>query len=224
MGDRGHVWFREDENEDGVWVYTHDEGYRLPELVAAGLNKANGRWNDPSYLTRIVMSHLFGGYEDSLIGWGVASHEMDTSDGGRVVMVDLLKHTVTLVTGWGRADERWTYAGTYAEFSTHPTGWNGRPIGPVAAADAEGPRGNEDDGQRGRALAFPSVADDPMIGRQVRMIRGLLTGHDGRVGAEWDALLAGEGGHQIHGRLYAIDWPDGGGRTTVLRHEFEPID
>lgn len=51
MGDRGNVVFPSEAGN--VFLYTHWGGTKLPHVVKRALAQ-NTRWDDPSYLTRIV--------------------------------------------------------------------------------------------------------------------------------------------------------------------------
>jgi len=53
MGDRANVYIRED-NDHGVYLYTHWGGYELPEVVRRALARGESRWSDAPYLARIV--------------------------------------------------------------------------------------------------------------------------------------------------------------------------
>lgn len=47
-----------DENRtQQVWLYSHWGGYELPGRLQAGLIAGKSRWNDPSYLNKIIIGH-----------------------------------------------------------------------------------------------------------------------------------------------------------------------
>jgi len=96
MGDRAHVYVHEG-NRPGVWIYTHWDGTRLPELVAKAIDTpvARGRLTDTGYLTRILINALTADAEPGL-GWGVDTEPGDTGDGYRVVVIDTAAGTVQL--------------------------------------------------------------------------------------------------------------------------------
>ena len=59
MGDRRSVIVTEsDTAEAQVVLYTHWSGSALPDTVAAALDRARDRWDDPTYLTRAIFSEM----------------------------------------------------------------------------------------------------------------------------------------------------------------------
>ncbi len=94
MGDRANVYVRGAD----VYLYTHWDGYRLSVIVRNALARKL-RWNDPSYLARIVFQQMLGS-DAGETGYGI-SHEI--GDNGRpVIMLD----PSTQTTGVGEAFER----------------------------------------------------------------------------------------------------------------------
>lgn len=75
MGDRGNVLIK-DKWEDGVFLYTHWGGYELPQLVQEVLRR-NERWEDSSYLARMVFSRMIRDYVDTTTGFGISTHMPD---------------------------------------------------------------------------------------------------------------------------------------------------
>lgn len=72
MGDRRHVIF--DYGKAGkIYLYSHWNGYDLPERVAKALDteQARNRWNDEPYLTRILIELLTEKDRGEPTGWGV---------------------------------------------------------------------------------------------------------------------------------------------------------
>lgn len=76
MGDRGNIFFvdrLEDDELEGVYMYTHWSGSMLPLLVRDALERGRGRWGDPQYLARVVFCELV---KDSILeetGYGLSS-------------------------------------------------------------------------------------------------------------------------------------------------------
>lgn len=74
IGARGCIGFiGNDKGNPGcnvTFVYTHWRGPDLPELVQRAVAVAQPRWGDPSYATRMALTHLIGGIADDT-GWGV---------------------------------------------------------------------------------------------------------------------------------------------------------
>ena len=122
MGDRAHVYVHHGDMP-GVYLYTHWGAQRLPTVVRDAL--AHGaRWDDPSYLTRIVVREMIRGSEDESTGVGISAQGDDFGDGGRVVDVDTKQQTVVLCHRWpdpvGLADA--VSIGEYAA-RTGPVSW-----------------------------------------------------------------------------------------------------
>lgn len=59
MGDRANLAVIQDQKRDEqVWLYTHSDGYNLPTNLQIGLTAGRGRWDDCSYLTKILFGHI----------------------------------------------------------------------------------------------------------------------------------------------------------------------
>lgn len=54
-----------------LYLYTHWEGYRLPELAREAVAIAGPRFGDESYWVRIVVDQLTKGSRDRETGWGI---------------------------------------------------------------------------------------------------------------------------------------------------------
>lgn len=71
MGDRGNIEI------NGVWLYTHWGGSELKATLKAALKNGVGRWNDTTYLTRIIFSEMVKGDESGTTGYGISTHMPD---------------------------------------------------------------------------------------------------------------------------------------------------
>ena len=89
MGDRAQVYMK----DTGVYLYTHWSGYGLPEDVRVALLK-RWRWDDPSYLARIIFSVMIKDEIDEETGYGI--DEMQHDDVYRVVEVDCKEQLIVL--------------------------------------------------------------------------------------------------------------------------------
>src|SRR5438067_12177549 len=70
MGDRANVGVT---GKDGtVFFYTHWSGSKLPEIVAAGLERGETRWSDTSYLRRIIFCELIKNSVLDETGYGIS--------------------------------------------------------------------------------------------------------------------------------------------------------
>lgn len=91
MGDRAQVAVK---NGPGtVYLYTHWNGSSLRETLKAAMKRGRGRWNDPSYLTRIIFSEMIK--DDDLLaetGFGIST--MSAGDAQFTLVVDCDKQKV----------------------------------------------------------------------------------------------------------------------------------
>lgn len=92
MGDRANCCVKA--RGEMVYLYTHWAGSELPEIVREALDSPQGRarWDDASYLTRIIFSRMI---QDDVLGetgFGIWSSIGDGED--RVVLIDVKNRTV----------------------------------------------------------------------------------------------------------------------------------
>lgn len=81
MGDRANVFIKQYGFDPatkkhgllphGIYIYTHWSGYELPKLLQDGLKKGKERWDDDSYLARIVFQTILG-KDDGVTGFGLS--------------------------------------------------------------------------------------------------------------------------------------------------------
>ena len=93
MGDRANVLVRQDNEDNGVWLYTHWDGTELPRTLRNALIRGRERWDDAQYLTRIIFSEMVAGHEMALTGYGISSRVGDGDD--RVLEVNVAHQTVS---------------------------------------------------------------------------------------------------------------------------------
>lgn len=73
MGERRQmVLYEEEERDPFLFVYTHWGGEELEGVVAQGLFRGRPRWNDSSYLARILVSEMFMPDIDGLTNFGLS--------------------------------------------------------------------------------------------------------------------------------------------------------
>jgi hypothetical protein len=94
MGDRANFGFR-DRNENIIFLYGHWAGYKMLEQLGNALVKAQPRWNDESYATRICVSQLVNAEWDRETGWGLSVNELGDNE-HKVPVVDWHNKKVTL--------------------------------------------------------------------------------------------------------------------------------
>ena len=76
MGDRANVRFKQ-ENDDIIYFYTHWRGTELWDIVREALEYGQSRWNDESYLARIIFSHMIQNNSMGTDGFGISTYRCD---------------------------------------------------------------------------------------------------------------------------------------------------
>ena len=90
MGDRANVYVTQ--YGHGVYLYTHWHGGSLPTTVQDALNR-RARWNDASYLTRIIFEEMIGKDRGTETNYGispVAARDLNNP----IICVDCDNHTI----------------------------------------------------------------------------------------------------------------------------------
>ena len=90
MGDRGNVKLIFGKEESPIYFYTHWQGTNLPEIVRHALIRGRSRWNDPSYLARIIFSEMIRNEVDELTGYGIAPFQTDSNHDDVEVCLDAM--------------------------------------------------------------------------------------------------------------------------------------
>jgi|19_taG_2_1085344.scaffolds.fasta_scaffold20940_3 hypothetical protein len=95
MGDRANVfvrhWYRKDDPNLGVYLYSHWGGSVLPHVVWSALDRQE-RWNDGSYLTRIIFEEMIDGASDKTTGYGISCRIGDNEHS--IIVVDCNEQTI----------------------------------------------------------------------------------------------------------------------------------
>lgn len=107
MGDRAQVYI-EDEK---VYLYTHWEGNRLPEIVGNALARKQ-RWDDPEYLARIIFSGMTKKDIAGEVGYGIGTTKH--KDIWRLIIVNC-EEQIVRVDDNGKLGKK----ETFQEFVTH---------------------------------------------------------------------------------------------------------
>ena len=89
MGDRGQVYIK----DEGVYLYTHWNASELVETVRKALAK-RWRWDDPSYLARIIFDEMIGPKQGSETGFGISTTK--AGDAWLLIEIDCKNQTVTI--------------------------------------------------------------------------------------------------------------------------------
>lgn len=105
MGDRGNIIIKEPDGGE-VFLYTHWERYKAVDNARTALAK-RWRWDDESYLARIIFDVMTEDAHGDETGFGISTR---IGDGDRTVVVDVATKTVTTPGG--------TF--TFEEFITQP--------------------------------------------------------------------------------------------------------
>jgi hypothetical protein len=91
MGDRANIEVRD--GKDSVYLYSHWTGSQMPEILRRALHRGEERWQQASYLTRIIFCEMVAGYEMELTGFGISVTEVWAS---KHLLVDVDSQTVTI--------------------------------------------------------------------------------------------------------------------------------
>ena len=94
MGDRANFVFVQD-NGETIVLYGHWAGYNMLEKLADAVAKAQPRWADSSYATRIAISQMVNEFWDSPTGWGLYVNEIGDNE-HRIPVVDWRGRTFSL--------------------------------------------------------------------------------------------------------------------------------
>jgi len=116
MGDRGLVKMVS-EGEPSLNFYTHWGASSLPTTVADGLARGVARWNDYSYLNRIVFSEMIQHEVLDETGYGISVGEID-HDAWRIVTIDHVAKTVEV----SDIPKVWSFEDYVAAFSSASVG------------------------------------------------------------------------------------------------------
>ena len=79
MGDRANVLAKENDDDPGVYLYTHWAGTELPHTLQKALAK-KWRWDDTAYLARIIFDTMTEGQQGNETGYGISTFACDGND------------------------------------------------------------------------------------------------------------------------------------------------
>lgn len=102
MGDRGNIAVIQSEG-DQVWLYSHWGGTELPERLQTGLKAGKGRWNDESYLTKIIFRDAVRDWSGDT-GYGISCRMQDNEH--TILVVDIPGKQVFLISENELSDRR----------------------------------------------------------------------------------------------------------------------
>jgi len=94
VGDRANFGFVQP-NGETIVLYGHWAGYHMLANLAEAVAKAQPRWSDPSYATRIAISNLIGDGWSMETGWGLHVNEIGDNE-HKIAIVDFTQMTFSL--------------------------------------------------------------------------------------------------------------------------------
>ena len=94
MGDRANFVFVQP-GGDTIVLYGHWAGYNMLANLAEAVAKAQPRWNDPSYATRIAISQMIGDGWGFETGWGLQVNQISDNE-HKIAIVDFDQQTFSL--------------------------------------------------------------------------------------------------------------------------------
>jgi hypothetical protein len=123
MGDRANIKIIQPNNLGAIWIYTHNHGFELPNLLQRALEKATPRWGDTEYFNRILIDQLTKDGRDEETGWGISLRMGDNQY--PILCVDVRKRLVWVETEDGTPT---TIPHTYPEYLAlkDASAWRGR--------------------------------------------------------------------------------------------------
>jgi len=96
MGARAQVIIKGTGHAD-LYFYTHWGANTIIDTVSCALDRGRSRWDDPSYLARIIFSEMIKDDVMELIGYGISTESVGDSQWD--VIVDVPSQTVTCDAG-----------------------------------------------------------------------------------------------------------------------------
>ena len=94
MGDRANFVFVQPSGETIV-LYGHWAGHNMLEHLGEAVAKAQSRWTDPSYATRIAISQMIGDGWGFETGWGLFINEIGDNE-HKIPIIDWTQQTFSL--------------------------------------------------------------------------------------------------------------------------------
>ena len=94
MGDRANFAFVQP-NGNTIVLYGHWAGHNMLANLAEAVAKAQSRWSDPAYATRIVVSQMIGDGWGFETGWGLHINEIGDNE-HKIPVIDWTQRTFSL--------------------------------------------------------------------------------------------------------------------------------
>jgi hypothetical protein len=123
MGDRAVFGFRQSGSKSLIMLYAHWDGSEQETLLAEALNKAEPRWFDEYYATRIMTSSIIGTDWDGEHHYGLYISDKvypNPSDYNKCYVVDFRDKTVNFVVPSENLEDSILGSVTFSEFVKNP--------------------------------------------------------------------------------------------------------
>jgi hypothetical protein len=118
VGDRGNIVIRQEAGGPGaqgtgggyLFLYTHWGGSELPGTLQRALVRGRDRWDDESYLARIIFREMGAGSEEDNTGFGISTYLTDNEHD--LLVVDCGAQTVSVVPAerFPKPRKTWSFA------------------------------------------------------------------------------------------------------------------
>jgi len=105
MGDRANIKFKFS-NKKSIYLYTHWHGSELPHMLWRALAKLE-RWEDDSYLCRMVFSEMIKDNLNESTGFGISPFMNDNEH--LIIGVNPEKQLVTFESEKGKVKRKFTF-------------------------------------------------------------------------------------------------------------------
>lgn len=130
MGDRTNVWLTtRAAPTEGIALYSHWGGREMPEALRQALIFGKGRWNDSTYLSRIIVSRITYTDADDETGSGLSPKLVTWGDGYPVTVVALDTRTVHFASEGGYNDpDEWTPGIEFETYVQRTRGYPGEAV------------------------------------------------------------------------------------------------
>ena len=108
MGDRANVAIKQEHGEGMVYLYTHWGGEELPHDVRVALERGRDRWQDETYLARIIFDSMKGDDVNGATGFGIGTYRPDNEH--PIIRIDCdLQRVAYEPTMYRKDDRSWSF-------------------------------------------------------------------------------------------------------------------
>jgi len=117
MGDRAVIVIEKDNSglfPHEIYFYTHWRGSEIKEILQDALKRGKERWDDGSYLARIIFCSLIGDKKDTTTGFGISTAIVDSEY--RLLCVNMEEGVVRIRNSKISLDSEVIQTWTFAEY------------------------------------------------------------------------------------------------------------